>query len=74
LLRYGKLPFEQQTIFELYESIRSDTVDFEDEQDENFKDMITRILEKDPAKRIKMRDLRVSGRLENFLADILSIH
>ncbi|OKO89663.1 Calcium/calmodulin-dependent protein kinase kinase 2 [Penicillium subrubescens] len=57
-LRYGKLPFEQQSIFELYESIRSDSVDFEDEQDEKFKDMMTRILEKDPAKRIKMRDLR----------------
>ncbi|KAF7717818.1 Uncharacterized protein PECH_000096 [Penicillium ucsense] len=57
-LRYGKLPFERQSIFELYESIRNDTVDFEDEQDENFKDMMTRILEKDPAKRIKMRDLR----------------
>ncbi|KAJ5364763.1 Calcium/calmodulin-dependent protein kinase kinase cmkC [Penicillium cataractarum] len=57
-LRYGKLPFEQQSIFELYESIRSDSVDFEDEQDDNFKDMMTRILEKDPAKRIKMRDLR----------------
>ncbi|OOQ87631.1 calcium/calmodulin-dependent protein kinase kinase [Penicillium brasilianum] len=57
-LRYGKLPFEKQSIFELYESIRTDTVDFEDEQDDMFKDMMTRILEKDPAKRIKMRDLR----------------
>lgn len=59
-LRYGRLPFERQSIFELYESIRNDPVNFEDEQDENFKDMMTQILEKDPAKRIKMRDLRVS--------------
>ncbi|KAJ5169169.1 Calcium/calmodulin-dependent protein kinase kinase cmkC [Penicillium canariense] len=57
-LRYGKLPFEQQSIFELYESIRNDTVDFEDEQDEIFMDMMSRILEKDPAKRINMRELR----------------
>lgn len=61
-LRYGKLPFEKQSIFELYESIRTDAVDFEDEQDEDFKDMMIRILEKDPVKRSKMRDLRVSER------------
>ncbi|KAJ5693395.1 Calcium/calmodulin-dependent protein kinase kinase cmkC [Penicillium macrosclerotiorum] len=57
-LRYGKLPFEQQSIFELYESIRSSPVVCEDEPDENFQDMMSRILEKDPAKRIKMCDLR----------------
>jgi [calcium/calmodulin-dependent protein kinase] kinase len=59
-LRYGKLPFEQQSIFELYESIRSDQVVCEDEPDEIFADLMSRILEKDPEKRIKMRDLRVS--------------
>lgn len=59
-LRYGKLPFEQQSIFELYESIRSEQVVCEDEPDEDFKDLMSRILEKDPEKRIKMRDLRVS--------------
>ncbi|KAJ5302590.1 hypothetical protein N7476_009389 [Penicillium atrosanguineum] len=52
------LPFEQQNIFELYESIRSCQVVCEDEPDENFKDLMGRILEKDPEKRIKMRDLR----------------
>ncbi|KAJ5984495.1 hypothetical protein N7481_006594 [Penicillium waksmanii] len=57
-LRYGRLPFEQQSIFELYESIRSDEVVCEDEQDEQFKDLMARLLEKDPAKRIRMRDLR----------------
>lgn len=59
-LRYGKLPFESQSIFALYESIRNDSVECEDEPDENFKDLMSRILEKDPSKRIKMRDLRVS--------------
>lgn len=59
-LRYGKLPFEQQSIFELYESIRSDEVVCEDELDEDFADLMSRILEKDPEKRIKMRELRVS--------------
>ncbi|KAJ5179586.1 hypothetical protein N7492_002796 [Penicillium capsulatum] len=58
-LRYGKLPFDQQNIFDLYESIRNDPVECDEEQDEKFKDLMQRILEKDPTKRIKMRELRV---------------
>ncbi|KAJ5610126.1 hypothetical protein N7510_006845 [Penicillium lagena] len=57
-IRYGRLPFEKESIFELYESIRNDPVVYEDEADESFKDMMEQILEKDPSKRIKMRDLR----------------
>ncbi|KAJ5232021.1 hypothetical protein N7468_004977 [Penicillium chermesinum] len=57
-LRYGKLPFVKQSIFELYDSIRADPVVCPDEPDERFKDLIHRILEKDPAKRIDMHALR----------------
>ncbi|KAJ5661568.1 uncharacterized protein N7477_009184 [Penicillium maclennaniae] len=57
-LRYGKLPFEHQSIFELYASIRTSQVVCEEEPDENFKDLMSRILEKDPEKRIKMSELR----------------
>ncbi|OKL61669.1 hypothetical protein UA08_02771 [Talaromyces atroroseus] len=57
-LRYGRIPFEKQSIFELYESIRNDGFDLEDEQDEDFKDLMYRILEKDPATRITMPELR----------------
>jgi [calcium/calmodulin-dependent protein kinase] kinase len=59
-LRYGRIPFEKQSIFELYESIRSDEVDLEGETDEDFIDLMRRILEKDPTKRITMPELRVS--------------
>lgn len=58
-LRYGHIPFEKQSIFELYESIRNDDFDLGDEQDEDFKDLMHRILEKDPTKRITMSELRV---------------
>ncbi|KAJ5756996.1 uncharacterized protein N7511_007178 [Penicillium nucicola] len=58
-LRYGKLPFEKQSIFELYDSIRGDPLVCEEETDESFKDLIGRILEKDPEKRIDMFGLRV---------------
>ncbi|KAI9374520.1 kinase-like domain-containing protein [Aspergillus egyptiacus] len=57
-LRYGRLPFEKPSIFELYEAIKNDPLVCEGELDENFKDMIFRILEKDPAKRIRMDELR----------------
>ncbi|KAL1998106.1 hypothetical protein VTN02DRAFT_6852 [Thermoascus thermophilus] len=57
-LRYGRLPFEKPSIFELYEAIKNDEVSLEGETDENFKDLMSRILEKDPAKRITMRELR----------------
>ena len=58
-LRYGHIPFEKQSIFELYESIRNDDFDLGDEQDDDFKDLMRRILEKDPTKRITMSELRV---------------
>ncbi|KAJ5501761.1 Calcium/calmodulin-dependent/calcium-dependent protein kinase [Penicillium expansum] len=57
-LRYGRLPFEKQSIFELYDSIRGDPLVYEEESDESFKDLIGRILEKDPEKRIDMFGLR----------------
>jgi [calcium/calmodulin-dependent protein kinase] kinase len=58
-LRYGRIPFEKQSIFELYESIKNDEVNLGEETDEDFKDLMHRILQKDPAKRITMRELRV---------------
>jgi len=59
-LKYGKIPFQKQQIFDLYESIRHDYPDFNTEKDADFRDLMFRILEKDPAKRIRMHELRVS--------------
>lgn len=58
-LKYGKIPFEKDSMLDLYESIRSDNLELPEEQDETFKDLMQRILEKNPDKRITMRDLRV---------------
>lgn len=58
-LRYGRLPFEKEGILELYEAIRSDQVELDDEVGDNFRHLMARILEKDPKKRIKMAELRV---------------
>ncbi|KAL5334540.1 kinase-like domain-containing protein [Aspergillus crustosus] len=57
-LRYGRLPFEKESIFELYEAIKNDPIVCEDELDDSFEDLITRILEKDPAERIRMDEIR----------------
>lgn len=63
-LRYGRIPFEKESIFELYDAIRNDEIDCNQEPDDNFRDLITRILEKDPAKRIDMTQLRVGLSLQ----------
>ena len=61
-LKYGRIPFEQESIFSLYEAIKDEQPDLSAETDRNFLDLISRVLEKDPKKRIKMSDLRVSIR------------
>lgn len=58
-LKYGKIPFEKTGIFELYEAIKTDTPDLETESDEDFRDLMTKLLEKDPTKRITLPELRV---------------
>lgn len=57
-LRYGSVPFRQTNIVDLYQSISNDKIDFENEEDKNFKDLMSRLLEKDPSKRIAMDVLR----------------
>lgn len=61
-LRYGRIPFEKENMLELYEAIRSEGLPAEEEKDANFRDLITRILEKDPEKRITMDEIRVCAR------------
>jgi [calcium/calmodulin-dependent protein kinase] kinase len=59
-LRYGHIPFEQHGMLELYESIRGDDVNLDNEHDQQFADLMHRLLEKNPEKRITMPQLRVS--------------
>lgn len=58
-LRYGRIPFERNGVLELYEAIRNDPLDLDTSHEPEFSDLITKILEKDPKKRIKMDDIRV---------------
>ncbi|GME29025.1 Calcium/calmodulin-dependent protein kinase kinase 1 [Neofusicoccum parvum] len=56
-LRFGRIPFEKTGMIELYDAIRSDNIQLE-ECDEDFADLMHRIFEKDPDKRITMDELR----------------
>lgn len=59
-LRFGRVPFEVDGLLEMYQAIRENEVDISHaKEDPQFVDLINRILEKDPAKRIKMDDIRV---------------
>ncbi|KAH0538733.1 hypothetical protein FGG08_004685 [Glutinoglossum americanum] len=57
-LRFGKLPFEKIGVMDLYEAIRNDVLTYPPDTDPDFVDSMERLLEKDPAKRIKMPELR----------------
>ena len=59
-LKYGRIPFERPGIFELYEAIRNDELSLNGERDRDFQDLMYRVMDKNPDKRIKMPELRVS--------------
>lgn len=59
-LRYGRIPFEKHTMLELYEAIRNDDVDLSGEKDSAFEDLMRKMLEKDPDRRITIETIRVS--------------
>jgi len=59
-LRFGCIPFERAGVLELYESIKKDNLCIAPETcSEDLRDLIVRLLEKDPTKRIKMPEIRV---------------
>ncbi|KAI9672209.1 MAG: hypothetical protein M1831_002023 [Alyxoria varia] len=58
-LRLGKVPFCQTSMIDLYQAIVNEPVPLEGVDDQQFRDLMTRLLEKDPQKRITMEELRV---------------
>ncbi|TAQ90411.1 hypothetical protein B7494_g1248 [Chlorociboria aeruginascens] len=57
-LRFGRIPFEKSGVLDLYEAIKNDSLDIDPECEPDFIDVIQRLLEKDPKKRITMERLR----------------
>lgn len=66
-LKYGRIPFERSRVLELYEAIKNDKVNFKHDNEPEFEDLMQRILEKDPKRRITMDELRVRFKPTNIL-------
>lgn len=62
-LRFGRIPFERSGVLELYEAIKNDQVDIDTDNGPEFVDLMSKLLEKDPKKRITMPELRVWNNL-----------
>lgn len=58
-LRYGRIPFNESGALEMYEAIKTNTPELPDDEDPLFVDLIRRLMEKDPVKRITMPEIRV---------------
>ncbi|KAF8249421.1 Pkinase-domain-containing protein [Wilcoxina mikolae CBS 423.85] len=57
-LLFGCLPFNHRSMMELYEGIKHDPVHIPDTTSPQLTDLLMQLLEKNPAKRIKMPELR----------------
>ncbi|KAF7907197.1 uncharacterized protein EAF01_004784 [Botrytis porri] len=70
-LRFGHIPFERTGVLELYEAIKNDELDYEPSTDPQFVDLMKRVLEKDPRKRITMDEIREHSWVTNNGTDPL---
>jgi [calcium/calmodulin-dependent protein kinase] kinase len=66
-LKFGHIPFEKTGMLDLYESIKNDPVVIADDCEPQLRDLLEKLLEKDPEKRIDMDSIRV--RLESCQAN-----
>lgn len=60
-MRFGYLPFEREGLLELYDAIRSEELklDIDYDQEPEFYDLMTRLLEKNPEKRAKIEEIKI---------------
>ncbi|KAI6373274.1 hypothetical protein MCOR25_003480 [Pyricularia grisea] len=57
-MRYGRIPFDRSTPLEIYEAIKTEPLKLPADENPDFVDLLSRIMQKDPAQRIRMEDLR----------------
>ncbi|KAK3357664.1 kinase-like domain-containing protein [Lasiosphaeria hispida] len=57
-LRYGRIPFERDGVLDMYDAIKTETPKFPPDENEQFVDVMSRLMEKDPEQRITMAKLR----------------
>ncbi|KAN0063859.1 hypothetical protein ACQY0O_003464 [Thecaphora frezii] len=54
----GRLPFDKDNFFEMYESIKNDEPEYPSHLSDGLRDLLQRMLEKDPEKRISIAQMR----------------
>jgi [calcium/calmodulin-dependent protein kinase] kinase len=59
-LLFGRIPFEKHGMIELYQSIRNDPLEFDSACNAELKELLQRLMDKDPQSRITMEEIRVS--------------
>ncbi|CAO3565136.1 unnamed protein product [Mortierella alpina] len=64
-IRYGYLPYVSESILEMHKVIREEEYTIPPENDQRFVDLIKKLLEKDPLKRITIEQLRNDPWLTN---------
>ncbi|CAN8096313.1 unnamed protein product [Discula destructiva] len=57
-LRYGHIPFNKPGVLEIYEAIKEDSPSIPEEESPLLKDLLVRLMEKDPERRITMPEIR----------------
>ncbi|RSL43374.1 hypothetical protein CEP53_011734 [Fusarium sp. AF-6] len=57
-LKYGRIPFNREGVLDMYDAIKSDRPQIPEDENPEFVDLMNKILEKDPEKRITMDKLR----------------
>ncbi|RSL74887.1 hypothetical protein CEP51_011374 [Fusarium floridanum] len=57
-LKYGRIPFNCEGVLDMYDAIKSDKPQIPEDENPEFVDLMNKILEKDPEKRITMDKLR----------------
>lgn len=72
-LLFGRIPFERTGMLELYQSIRVDSLVLDTECNPELTDLLHKLMEKDPQKRITMDEIRVS-RLNRLVRSIPAHH
>ncbi|KAK3940487.1 Pkinase-domain-containing protein [Diplogelasinospora grovesii] len=64
-LKYGRIPFERSGVLEMFEAIKTETPKMPDDENEQFMDLMKKLMERDPDKRITMAELRACTPLES---------
>ncbi|KAK5663965.1 hypothetical protein OQA88_177 [Cercophora sp. LCS_1] len=57
-LRYGRIPFERDNVLEMYAAIKNEPHSLPPDENEQFVDVLSKLMEKDAEKRITMEQLR----------------